>query len=1289
MKRKGTERMKAKMKKWLSLLLALALVVSGITVSEITPVYADEPEYSTFTLYYYTEDADDELFMNIWKGNWFEFAGTEGTQNYISWGTQALLEAVEDNPGWFSIDLMLKSSEWDDGIEIHNKNTGESLWKCGSWEGGSDPDYDTFVSGEHEAYAIKKENEKISVFTDLKAAGLNFSKFTLYYYAEDADALYLNIWNWEAFDDEASKSYWGNHLVDSEGKNTDDWVGKMQAVTDNTGWFSIDLHFKPTNNYDGIEICDKNGNSIWKCGTWENGGDNTDTYNTLLSGASECYVIKDGSLYKNLANVPATPEEPEEPKEWTTKDLEELIDTVPSDYTDMNFTDTTELAEKLAAAITCAENEKATSDDIKKCYDELKDAISNLTIRDDDIFVDKIATISENDIRGMDVSSYISIMDSFDELNEGKTNEADKLGFRDADGKLLDRQGFFNLLADNGVNYIRLRVWNDPYDANKKGYGGGNNDLDKAVEMGRYATTAGMKVLIDFHFSDFWADPGKQQAPKAWKDYDVDQKAKWIAEFTGESLNTLIDEGVDVGMVQIGNETNGMFCGENTWENMNIMFDAGCDAVHEIAKEHDKKILAVLHFTNPETSGKQAGYADSLADYDGDNDGTKEGVSYDVFATSYYPIWHGTLSNLTSVLSNISKKYDKYVMVAETSWANTLEDADGHENTVRKGNNDTKPDGKADWWTISEQGQVDEFRDVLNAVLSIDKGLGAFWWESAWVPVQNAYNADGSIKDEVVAKNKEMWEKHGSGWASSYAKEYDPKDAGKWCGGSAVDNQGFFDADAKVLSSIKVFNYDYLKYGTITDVKPVEAAPQAVTVEVGAEIDMPKTVKVTYNDGKTDDESVTWNATELADVQKKAESVKNLGTYTVSGTTSSSKLSVSCAITIEPKNLLQDPGFESEKPENIWSVIGSGFEAFNTKDSRSGKCLHFWKGEEFTFTASQTISVDQAGVYAADYYAQGGNDDGNPATVKLSVSVNTVSGNETDEMPLQGWMSWVCPKLDKITITEDQMIDGKADVTVTATVVGEAGAWGSLDDFRFYLFSVDDEEEPVEPDPNQPVNPDPDPPKQDPPKQDPPKENPTEEGPKPAAAGTVLDSATGSYKVTASADGAAEVAFTKVKNKKATKVTVPATVKDQNGVTYKVTSIAANTFKNNKKIKTVKLGSNIKSIGKNAFKGCTKLTKVTLDKNLEKIESSAFAGCTKLASITVSAKVKEIGGNAFAGCKKLKKVTIKSTVLKKVGKNALKNIHKKAVIKVPAKKLSAYKKLLKGKGQAKTVKIKK
>ena len=87
----------------------------------------------------------------------------------------------------------------------------------------------------------------------------------------------------------------------------------------------------------------------------------------------------------------------------------------------------------------------------------------------------------------MDVSSYIS------EIESGVV-------YYDWDGNALDKQGFFNLLADSGVNWIRVRVWNNPYDANGNGYGGGDNDLDKAIEIGKLVTNAGMKVLVDFHY---------------------------------------------------------------------------------------------------------------------------------------------------------------------------------------------------------------------------------------------------------------------------------------------------------------------------------------------------------------------------------------------------------------------------------------------------------------------------------------------------------------------------------------------------------------------------------------------------------------------------------------------------------------------------------------------------------------------------------------------------------------------------------------------------------------------
>ena len=164
------------------------------------------------------------------------------------------------------------------------------------------------------------------------------------------------------------------------------------------------------------------------------------------------------------------------------------------------------------------------------------------------ISVKKISGLPDDFITGADVSSFLSL------INSGAK-------FYDADGNELTNQGFFDLLATGGTNYIRLRVWNDPYDADGNGYGGGNNDLEAAKVMGQYATKAGMKVLIDFHFSDFWADPAKQQAPKAWSDMTHDEKLEAISTYTTESLKYLLDNGVDVGMVQIGNETTNGFCG--------------------------------------------------------------------------------------------------------------------------------------------------------------------------------------------------------------------------------------------------------------------------------------------------------------------------------------------------------------------------------------------------------------------------------------------------------------------------------------------------------------------------------------------------------------------------------------------------------------------------------------------------------------------------------------------------------------------------------------------------------
>lgn len=155
-------------------------------------------------------------------------------------------------------------------------------------------------------------------------------------------------------------------------------------------------------------------------------------------------------------------------------------------------------------------------------------------------------------------------------------------------------------------------------------------------------------------------------------------------------------------------------------------------------------------------------------------------------------------------------------------------------------------------------------------------------------------------------------------------------------------------------------------------------------------------------------------------------------------------------------------------------------------------------------------------------------------------------------------------------------------------------------------------------------------------------------------------------------------------------VVVPESI-TQNGTQYKVVKIADGAFKNNKKLKTVVMGSNVTTIGKDAFYGCSNLKTVTIGKNVKEIGARAFYKCTSISSIVIPANVNKIGKQAFFGCKKLKKISFKTTKLadKKVGSQAFKGTHKKAVFKVSKKKLAAYKKWLKKKGAGSKAKYKK
>ena len=391
-----------------------------------------------------------------------------------------------------------------------------------------------------------------------------------------------------------------------------------------------------------------------------------------------------------------------------------------------------------------------------------------------EIHINPIVFQNPDFIRGMDVSSVIAL-------------ERSGVVYKNEKGS---KEDIFKILADNGVNYIRVRVWNDPYNASGNGYGGGNNDVNTAALIGKRAARYGMKLSVDFHYSDFWADPGKQKAPKAWAGMTMEEKTDALYAFTATSLKTIRDAGADIGMVQIGNETTMGIAGENTWYNMAQLYNAGSQAV----RAFDPDVLVAIHYTDPEDS-----YIKTLADFLHDYN-----VDYDVFATSYYPCWHGSLSNLTQVLDYAAQTYGKYVMVAETSYPYTLDDSDGHPNTVSEWNNNS---GENMLWDFSPQGQADEVRAVMNAVNEVDngRGLGVFCWEGAWITVGDVTGLGGKQYQSRVVLNKTIWEKFGSGWAASYCGEYDPDDGGKWYGGSAVDNQAFFAPDGTALPSLRIF----------------------------------------------------------------------------------------------------------------------------------------------------------------------------------------------------------------------------------------------------------------------------------------------------------------------------------------------------------------------------------------------------------------------------------------------------------------------------------------------------
>lgn len=611
------------------------------------------------------------------------------------------------------------------------------------------------------------------------------------------------------------------------------------------------------------------------------------------------------------------------------------------------------------------------------------------------VYVEAIPDISDDFYRGMDASAVLALENS-------------GVKYYNFDG---EEQDVFMTLAQAGVNYIRLRVWNDPYDENGNGYGGGNNDVATAITLGQRATKYGMKVCIDFHYSDFWADPKKQFVPKAWEGMEIEEKADALYDFTLDSLTQLLEAGVDVGMVQIGNEINNGMSGETDVANIRKLLTAGSKAVREAAVNSGKEILVAVHYTNIDDMKKLDTLLTGLQ--------VKE-IDYDIVGLSFYPYWHGTMDDLKNAITHIRNTYGKKVYVAENAYCYTAEDGDGSANSVEG------TDDLAEGYSASVQGQANEVRDVC-AATSESGAEGIFYWEGTWIPVGPA-----------DADNSALWEKYGSGWASSYASGYDPKDAGQYYGGCSWDNQAMFDFTGHPLASLKVFKY--LKYGATAPLA-VDSIP-AVTVacNIGTDPELPDTVSVIYNDRSEAQVPVTWNTDDVTAVD-----TENGGNFTVSGTLEDGT-EITAAVTVDRINYVQNPSFE-DSDTSMWTVNYSGETdptdyQVKAADAHSGEvAFHFWSGSaDMDFSIEQSFTDLEPATYELSAFSQGG-DLSDDAYMDLYALVD---GKElTAPFMLTTYADWQNPVIPEIEVTDGSL-------TIGVRYKCNVNSWGTLDDVTLY-----------------------------------------------------------------------------------------------------------------------------------------------------------------------------------------------------------------------------------------------
>lgn len=352
----------------------------------------------------------------------------------------------------------------------------------------------------------------------------------------------------------------------------------------------------------------------------------------------------------------------------------------------------------------------------------------------------------------------------------GMIHEVESLGGQFSRGGVVDDP--IDIMGDAGMNLARLRLWVDPYTVTGEPYGGGTNDLATTIATAQRAKAAGMEVLLDFHLSDWWADPGTQTLPKAWRGLSYPQLLSTVRQYTHDVVDAMRGAGVLPEMVQMGNEIPGGILwdhgrvgnGVSDFTQLAELLEAGITGV-DAALRPGEDVEIVLHLDHGGDNALYRWWFDAI---------TAAGVPFDIIGLSYYPFWHGTMGELAANLNDISARYGKDVLIVETAYGWTLGDGDG------LGNSFYTAEEATGGYPATVAGQTAFVRDLRDIVRSVPngRGRGLIWWEPGWLPVP------------------------GANWGSEAGK-IDNDDSGVLS--NPWDNQTLFDWDGSALPTLDVF----------------------------------------------------------------------------------------------------------------------------------------------------------------------------------------------------------------------------------------------------------------------------------------------------------------------------------------------------------------------------------------------------------------------------------------------------------------------------------------------------